>query len=66
MSTPALHRAVWNAFLKYRWMGYSSELSGNLTARDLGLRSAKSGWTPPQIEALLFLRDMYAKGRWVG
>ena len=49
-----------------RRRGLSPEEAGNLVGRAVGVAPIRGGWTPVQLERLLFLRWLVATGRITG
>jgi hypothetical protein len=47
-----------------RWLhkGMTPREAGNLTAAGIGLRPVETGWTPVQIERVLWLRWLWERG----
>jgi hypothetical protein len=45
-----------------RRKGFAAAEAGNLTAYLNGLRPVEGGWSPREIESLLFMRHLVARG----
>ena len=59
MSTPS-PRAAWRLL---QMKGMTPDEASNLTALLFGLPAADQGWTIPQLNQLLFLRQLHLAGR---
>lgn len=56
-------RSVRTTYHRLRMVGLTTVEAGNLTAHLNGLRVTDQGWTPLEIERLLFLRALSELGR---
>lgn len=50
-------------YRELRMKGFGPDEAGNLTAYVNGIRPVDSGWTPHEIERLLFLHHVVERGR---
>ena len=57
------HRSVRSTYHRLRMVGLTAVEAGNLTAHLSGLRIADQAWTLHEIEGLLFVRALAARGR---
>ena len=55
--------SVRTTYHRLRMVGLTAIEAGNLTAHLSGLRVTDQGWTPQEIERLLFLRALVELGR---
>jgi len=53
----------WAGHRGLRVAGLDATQAANLTARLVGLRAAKTGWSLREIEGLLFIRSLVESGR---
>ena len=62
-SRPREQRTVRSTYQRLRMVGLTANEAGNLTARLNGLHVTEQGWTPQEIERLLFVRALVDLGR---
>lgn len=55
--------SIRTTYHRLRMVGLTAVEAGNLTARLSGLRVTEQGWTPQEIERLLFMRALVDLGR---
>ena len=55
--------SVRTTYHRLRMVGLTAVEAGNLTAHLSGLRVSDQGWTPQEIERLLFVRALVELGR---